>query len=331
MQNEFSMSRRTLLGASLQGCVAASLLPSCAMTATTPSTIPTQQLGAITGNEIAGMEQWAKWLGRAPDHDLIYFNQNSWPELESSVPFIVNVGKQILAAGRKVHWSVPLGGVGGYEATRDGAKDALYSSMASQILGVYGEGDSRICVRLPWEFNGDFQTMRAQSRSGAWDGALYRQTYRRIAQIFKKTSPRFYFDWCPNIGTLKLDPELCYPGDDVVDVVSVDVYYRKAYDNTGLNDGGSGIFNYRKTQPNGLDWLEKFATTHGKLIGLSEWGVDDNSATVFMTKMVEWLKGLGPKLSHHNYWDRTEVIDTKISNGNLPAIGAIYKEAFGRA
>jgi hypothetical protein len=329
MKDELPINRRTLLGISLQGSILASLVPSCAMTALSSSAVPTGQLGAITGNDLGEMAKWTKWLGRTQDHDLIYFNQNSWPELEASIPFIVGVGKQILAAGRKVHWSVPLGGSSSYEEVRDGTKDWLYTSMAHQILNAYRLDEARICVRLPWEFNGDFQTMRAKSKAGAWDGRLYRQTYRRIAEIFKEASAQFYFDWCPNIGTLQLKPELAYPGDDVVDVISVDVYYRKQYDDTGLNDAGSGIFNYRKTQANGLDWLDDFAGSHGKLIGLSEWGVDDNSATAFMGKMIEWIKNLGPRLSHHNYWDRAEVIDCRISNGNLPAIGSLYRQAFG--
>ena len=35
--------------------------------------------------------------------------------------------------------------------------------------------------------------------------------YRRIVNIFKKESPRFYFDWCPNIGMGELDPDFKDP------------------------------------------------------------------------------------------------------------------------
>jgi hypothetical protein len=117
----------------------------------------------------------------------------------------------------------------------------------------------------------------------------------------------------------------------MVDVISVDVYFRKQYDEQGRMDNGAGIFNYRKTQPRGLDWLDRFATTHHKLIGISEWGVDSDRATAFTQMLIGWIKGLGPRLSHHNYWDRADGgVNARISNGALPAIGMIYRDAFGR-
>lgn len=291
--------------------------------------IPVQQVGTIVGNDPADLDRWDRWLGHKPNHVLLAFDQSSWDSLDKSVSFIVGVGRQMMARGVRIQWSVPIGGWMKYEDVRDGKSDALYKRIATEILAATPPSAGRICIRPPWEFNGDFQSQRAKSWKGAWDGELYKTVYRRIASAFRAASPRFYFDWCPNIGTEGYNPELCYPGDDLVDVVSVDVYYRTKYDDKGQNDAGRSMFNYRKTEPNGLDWLTRFATAHGKLIGISEWGVDDDRATAFMQGMVDWMKALGPRLSHQNYWDRSDGdADTVLSTGKSPHLGAIYKAAF---
>lgn len=298
----------------------------------TSGKIASQRLGAIVGNDINLLERWTRWLGRSPDHVLLAFNQSGWEALESSVDFIVDAGKAMMARGVDVQWSIPIAGWGTYEEVSAGQHDALYVRIANAILAATPEKAGRICIRPPWEFNGDFQSQRAKTAQGQWDGALYKAAYRKIAGAFRTRSSRFYFDWCPNIGTEGIDPELCYPGDDLVDVVSVDIYYRARYDEKGQGDGGQSIFNYRQTQQNGLDWLTAFASAHDKLIGISEWGVDDDRATAFMEAMVGWLEGLGPRLAHHNYWDRTDGdADTQLSTGMRPELARIYRQAFSHA
>lgn len=294
--------------------------------------IPTRQLGAITGNDLLAMDRFGRWLGRTQDHDLLAFNQTDWRQLDLSIDYIANVGSRVIARKRKVQWSVPVGGWGAYDSVMAGQHDALYDRMAQAILGAYrDDATSRICIRLPWEFNMPDQSLAAKTVQGVWDGRLYVHGYRRIADIFRKVSPRFYFDWCPNVGKGEVDPEQCYPGDDVVDVISVDIYYRKQYDDQGKADGGMSIFYYRKNEPRGLDWVDKFALAHRKLVGVSEWGVDSNAAVVFTQLLIGWMKGLGPRLSHQNYWDRNDGgAVARISDGSLPYIGATYRQGWGK-
>lgn len=276
------------------------------------------------------MARFAGFLGRAQDHDLLAFNQNDWRAFEDSVDYIVGVGQQVIEAGRRVHWSVPVAGGGGYESIAFAQRDKLYNHIASSILHAYGPGASRILIRPPWEFNADFQSQRAKDYSGTWAATLYATAFRHIVGIFRTVSPRFYFDWCPNIGTEGMNPELCYPGDRFVDVVSVDVYFNKKYDNKGTGDSGASMFDYRRAQSNGLDWLTGFAIAHRKLIGLSEWGVDDDTATSYMAQMCRWIISRGVRLSHHNYWDRPEGIDCRLSDGSHPQLAQVFRTAFGR-
>lgn len=324
------ISRRSALA--LGGVGLAATVPGMAMAQSRHPDIPLRQLGAITGNQLAGMSRFARWLGREQDHDMIYFNQTSWLELERSVGYIVNVGRQILAQGRRVQWSVPVGGHGAYESVVAGRRDELYHHIARSILHTYRQQrfPGRICIRLPWEFNLESQSLVGKNAAGTWDPRLYIHAYRRICQIFKNTSPRFYYDWCPNIGRAGYNPDRFYPGNSFVHVVSVDVYYHGIHDHQNRPDNGTAIFQYRKSQPFGLDWLTRFALERNKLIGLAEWGVDDNRATNFARLMAAWIKSLGSNLAYHNYWDRTDGgIACEISSGRLPAIGNIYRNAFG--
>lgn len=301
----------------------------CTARAALASGLPTRQLGAITGNSVEEMARFSRWLGRRQDHDLLYFNQNSWQSLEQSVPYIVSVGADVLAAGRRVHWSIPAGGSHAYAEIASGQRDDLYRDMARRIAALYPDPTQRVCVRLFWEFNLPEQTLAARAADGSWQPRLYADAYRRVALILRGVTERFYFDWCPNIGQGGVPPDQCYPGDDVVDVVSADIYYRSAYDRQDHRDGGAAIFHYRRTQPFGLDWLAGFASRKSKLVGISEWGVDDDDAVAFMEQMCGWLTGLGDMLSHHNYWDREDGgVVSRLSTGSLPSIGAIYRKAF---
>lgn len=324
------IDRRTAMRQALGGATA--MLGGCRGRAapSAQSHLPVRQLGAITGNDPKLMVDWRRWLGRAEDHDLLYFNQESWAALEGSVDFIVWLGRNVLADGRRVHWSVPVGGKAAYADVAAGRHDALYRRIADAVLSAGGPPDDRIVVRLPWEFNMESQTLAARDSVGRWFARPYVAAYRRIAGLFRARSPRFAFDWCPNIGRGGIDPETCYPGDDLVDVVSLDVYYRGAFDDQGHADAGKAIFFYRKSQPFGLDWLAAFGRRHGKLIGLSEWGVDDDRATEFMRLMCGWITEQGDRLSHHNYWDRTDGgINSRLSDNHLPAVGDVYRKAFG--
>jgi hypothetical protein len=323
------IDRRSVTGLGLAGAVA--ILADCRRLEARTTDIPVQQLGVIANNDRGTAKDWERWLGRAQNHQSVYFNQQSWAALEASVDFIVALGRSIQAAGRRVHWSVPVGGARAYGEAASGAHDALFQRIAQGILTSTPAQAGRICIRLPWEFNLETQSLAARDASGRWDQRPYVAAFRRMASIFRRASARFYFDWCPNIGQGGLNPELCYPGDDLVDIVSVDLYYRGQYDDQGRRDAGAGIFYYRKSQPFGLDWLSGFGRRHGKLIGLSEWGVDDNRATEFMRLMTRWIQEQGASLAHHNYWDRVDGgIDSRLSDGHLPAVGAVYRQAFGR-
>jgi hypothetical protein len=172
------MARRNALRLGLCGVV--STLAACGGRAAPapPRAIPTQQLGVITGNDAKLMAEWQRWLGRAEDHDLLYFNQESWQKLTGSIDFIIDLGGKAVSDGRFVQWSVPVGGKGVYAEVAAGKQDALYTRIAQAILAVYPDTGDRICVRLPWEFNMESQTLAARDAAGRWNA---RRLHRRLS------------------------------------------------------------------------------------------------------------------------------------------------------
>ena len=67
-----------------------------------------------------------------------------------------------------------------------------------------------------------------------------------------------------------MDPTEAYPGDDVVDIIGMDVYAETWDASTSDPDKR---FAYFLDQPFGLKWHRDFAREHGKPISYPEWGV----------------------------------------------------------
>lgn len=287
----------------------------------------TASFGAYDGNSVTDSDAFDAWLGRNADLRVAFFNQTSWINFENSIDYMVN-----LFNSRRCIWSVPLAAA--YGTVPDvvaGTHDAKFTRCAQAILSKQ-PGNHPILIRPGWEFNLLSQEQRA------FDGAAppnpipstWVSAFRRIVFLFRAVSSRFRFIWCSNIGDATengLTVESCYPGDDVVDFIGMDLYFNTAFGDV-TTDAGAGTFGYRKTQGAGLDWSVAFAAAHGKPWCVPEWGIQSNLATSYMTSFCQYLVDKG--CFFHCYWDDPGAIDCKISNGNLPAIGAIYKKYFGR-
>lgn len=283
-------------------------------------------LGVIVGNEPADYRAFDRWLGRQASFALLAFNEGSPAAFASSIPYIATQGRAFIGAGATVIWSVPCPGSKQLEAIVGGQHDALYLNCAKAILGAYGARDvSPIYVRLPWEFNLPGQPSGARDREDRWNAPLFVAAWVKLARIFQVASPRFRRIWCPNVERQGIDPELCWPGSQHVDIIAQDIYIQKAYSKPGA------FRNYFLGCQNGLQWGVDFARKNGKPYALGEYGIDDDSLVGDAAAMFVWIKSLGRTLHHHNWWDRRENIDTKISDGSHPKVGAAYKAAFSIA
>ena len=296
--------------------IAAAALPARAAETTT------FKLGCITANDAAKYGQFAQYLGRKPDLAVLYFNQSAPDALWSSVPWICNLAAGFIRQGAQVLWSVPCPGFRQHEAIVAGHWDSQYRNLFKSILAASPSGSADIPVRLPWEFNLAQQENAAFDKTGKFDAALFVQSFRHLADLAKKVSPRFRRIWCTNACTNGLDPALCWPGADFVEVIAQDFYLQTAWNKPGA-------FNWFLTEARGLNWGRDFAAQQNRPYGLSEWGMDSDAFLADFKDACAWLKALGQTLDHHCWWDRPEVTDCRISDGTNPALAAEYRRQWG--
>ena len=289
-------------------------------TAATAATV-SYKIGSITGNDPAGYIQFSNWLGRKPALALLAFNQYNATELSNSISYICQQGVAFRAAGAQVLWSVPCPGAKQLEAITAGTYDALYTKLFKAIVAASPNDASPILIRLPWEFNLAWQENAAIDKNGALNATAFVLAWRHLATMAAKISTRFVKIWCPNVNTNSIDPMLCWPGAQYVDVVSQDFYMQQKYNKPG-------DFSWFLKEALGLLWGANLAKTYQKQYGLSEWGMDSDVFVSDFNTATLWLDGLGTMMHHHCWWDRADVIDCRLSNGMHPKLAAAYKAKF---
>lgn len=286
------------------------------------------EVGAYRGPGCDGrkaMVELETFLGRKIDRTVDALNQMSWREMRRSIPWIT---KCWAGSGIALTLSVPMlprGKDGTLREGADGAYDRVFKETADALVR---NGLNDAVVRIGWEFNGDWVPWAASK-----DPESYKRYFRRIVEVMRRTpGQRFKFEWCPNHGRHAMDPTDAYPGDDVVDIIGMDVYAETWDVSTADPDKR---FQYFLDQPFGLKWHRDFARERGKPISYPEWGVGTRpdghgvgDDPVFMEKMADWFEEVQPL--YQSYWD-VEAVDynARMSNQQFPQAAATFKRRFG--
>jgi hypothetical protein len=209
-----------------------------------------------------------------------------------------------------------------------GLHDSSFISVANSL--VSNNWGSSV-VRLGWEFNGSWMPWAAGS-----DPTSYVAAYRHVVALMRSVpGANFKFDWCTSWGPNATAPDSVYPGDDVVDIVGMDVYNRYY---SSADADPAHRWNTYLTASYGLDWLASFSLAHGKPLSVPEWGTGEwlvgdggtggGDDGLFVTNMCNFLKTNGAAYS--DYWDiNASGYDASVSNGEHPVAGAALKAAFG--
>ncbi|MFC7611141.1 glycosyl hydrolase [Teichococcus aestuarii] len=271
-------------------------------------------LGVYVGNDPALLNKFTGWLGDAPDYVHGVVGYSNWKDYTSSANWQLSLWKP---TGVDIQWSIPLiSKEGNLGTAASGAYNQYYKSVAETLLkGTPGDGP--IMVRTGWEANGDWFFWNAIGKEEAFKGA-----FRQMASTFKEVSDRFQFEWNINHANGGIDPATIYPGDEYVDVIGMDFYYKPEYQG---NDPVAA-FNRIVNEKYGLQWLENFAKQHNKPTAYSEWGVKGDNAGPFVQLAKEWFEKHNPVLQ--SYWDSDAAYPGKLSDGSDPRTGAVFKEAF---
>lgn len=205
-------------------------------------------------------------------------------------------------AGAKIDLSVPL-------LSFDQAK------QLGQALQSTGHGDAY--VRPGWEFNlGGMGWSWTVDQIG-YDA--YKKGFRDSINGFRAGAPGIKAEWNPNAGTKGFaHATKAYPGDDVVDVVGVDVY-NWTYEDSWNADGDLN------------DYLA-FAKQHGKKMTLPEWGVHGGSDgkgdnADYIKQMLTWINKNKDTVVMASYFDENaSYIKNSIADNQMPKSGAMFKQ-----
>ena len=292
-----------------------------------PGSAEPTEIGVFAGPGCAGVQQLAvyrAWLGSPAFHVTENFNQSTWPALVSDVPWSVNC----YAAVRNtvsMTFSIPMlpaDGISSLAAGALGAYDQTFATIANQLVAA---GFSTAIVRLGWEFNGNWQPWFAGGSPATT--AAFIAYYRRIVTLMKAVpGARFLFEWCPNIGAVNMPADQGYPGDDVVDVVGMDIY--DAHYNAG-DANPAARWNWYVTEPYGLQWQVDFAAAHMKRLSIPEWGCCGGNAgddPHFIDQMARWL--VDHSYMYAVYWDTNAAYAGMLSNNQYPRAARAYIENF---
>jgi hypothetical protein len=255
----------------------------------TPPVTASCYMGAYTGAGFAGgeasMEAMESWLGHSMDFAVEFGGYANASDFTGSPGFILGQWP----TGRKLLYSTPLIFSGGtLAAAASGAYDAYYTSIANDIHTANLAGKI-FAVRIGAEFNG-YNFPWSIHQSGTM--ADFAAGFRRFALIIKGIDPTIKIDWNSNWG--QADPAAGYPGDDVVDVITMDAYEDTQY----LSGTGASRWAGFVNQPAGfasLTTMNTFATAHNKPQGFSEYASNFNDG-YYVQQMHDWA------ISHNFLW-----------------------------
>jgi len=271
------------------------------------------------------MAVFEDFLGRKVERTVDALNQENWAEMKSSIPWIAKCWR---GSGIELTLSVPMlpkDGSGTLAEGASGAYDAIFVTTARALI----ENDlADSVIRIGWEFNGDWMPWTAMH-----DPESYKLYFRRIVEIMRGApGQNFRFEWCPNHGRKAMDPTDAYPGDDVVDIIGMDVYAETWDASTGDPEKR---FAYFLDQPFGLKWHRDFARERGKPISYPEWGAGTRpdghgvgDDPVFIAGMADWFEEVDPL--YQSYWDvQASDYNAQISNRQFPQAAATFRQRFG--
>lgn len=286
-----------------------------------------QSVGLHCGSDFATSQydSFGTWLGRAVGYRVVFVDKTNWTTMTQAA--VLDTSKKWVnsKSGRVEVLSLGMwanGHTGGFSTILNGSKDSAFRTIAQKIqsLGIA----KQVIVRLAWEANGDWYSWSYQK-----DPASFKASWRRIVSIMRSAAPGLRFEF--NISNLATRGSsgakwtAGYPGDDVVDVISMDIYDHWNSWSTMMNGDA------------GLKEMRDFAIAHNKPEAYAEWAVvttsnghGDNAG--FIRAMSSWMKARPGKVLYQSYWNTTGGgIIFPSDKVAVPSAASTYKEMFGAA
>lgn len=247
------------------------------------------------------IEQLQGAVGFKQDVTLDFLSSEDWRNFEGSLYWLVSCHKQMQT--QLLVLSVPMLTKSPVDSLEGGAegKNDKYFSLLARTLVRWGYADA--VIRLGWEFNGSWYKWAAQGKEELW------KTYwRRIVRVMSsEPGMNFKFEWCYAMSDVEAyEVERAYPGDDVVDGVSFDIYNQSWAAATKFPP--TEMWRRFLTAPRGLNWARNFARKKGKYLAIPEWGTGYRpdghgygDVPEFVAQVIGWSVENG--VAYFSYWN----------------------------
>ena len=307
-----------------------------------PSTTPAfRALGVYAGygaDGVATLAGYEQELGRNLRFVDLNVGHQTWPDFRGSiqgnyldrgafntrgdVTTALTVPLRVSTAGRE---TLQSGGAqrirADLQAVADGRHDDAYLTLGNRLVS---SGHPHAIIRLGHEQDIEFYPWSV--RNGNED--VYIAAFRHVVGVLRGIpGNQFVIDYqgngsfsetytSPRTGIEQPYGDAAYPGDDVVDVIGVDVYNRGGWE----------------TVQSTLDYTLDLAQRHGKPMSIPEWGLwvsESGDDPGFIENMYAWINAMpaaGPgSLVYHSYFWRHREADL----GRAPQAKAKFLELFG--
>jgi hypothetical protein len=282
-------------------------------------------LHAGSDSDTSQYESFGQWLGKPVMQRVTFADDSSWNTI--AAPYYLSTTRQWLASNpsRYETITVPLVPANGDTAmladVAAGKYDSYWSTLAHNLTTT--NAPQRIIVRLGWEENGTWYPWSAVSAP-----QTYKNAFRHVVLLMRPLAGGVQFEWnLSRTGAATFDWTTAYPGDDVVDIVSMDVYDEYLKDWNDILNGHQGLAFFRD-----------FARTHHKPEAYAEWSDSTSSAghgddTVFIQNMHDWFVA-GPYVLYQSYWNTSSGGPNAAiqgpGSGLVPKSAALYKSLFSQ-
>jgi hypothetical protein len=290
-------------------------------------------LGVHGENSMQRVLDFEAWLGRPVDVILCTVDYQKWENYR----YADWLSQTVYGARgqRRLVYDVPIIIKGAsYAEAKTGAYDSHWQSLAQSIL-ANNPGDYEIVIRPSHEMNGDWF---------AWGVGGSRQalipdfiaSWRRFHGIFRSVpgGARYRFSFSASEGAS--DPRPMWPGDEVVDLVGYDVYWKpKIMGGEGWETNDPREAWEKRTAKTGYnDWnlagMLAFARAKGKPFQIDEWGVWGPDAASFVESMAAFIRENGVR--SHTYWNSNADYPGELHRRGKewPATTAAFRANFGK-
>jgi hypothetical protein len=260
-------------------------------------------------------KDWSQWVSPWFTHpSSAGTDWSPWLAADPSARRLV-ITQEMIPANAPANWRV-LGAGGAYNG---------YARKLAANLVAAGMGNA--VIRLGHEMNGTTYP------DGLGDNpAQYRDwadCFAQIVQAMRSVSgAHFLFDWNVNAGYRDIPLASYYPGNNVVDVIGIDVYDSGM---PGDPKDPSARVAALAAEPSGIEQVVDFAKAHNKPLSFPEWGVVSASSggigddPAYMQAIGGDIRGY-PVL-YQSYFERSSggVIPLKDAPNSL----TIWKQYFG--